>query len=581
MGDWNAVDPNDLLPADLIDGVHSLASLAHDVLSSAKAALSSVPALPGLPALPNPAAAAAAALLDALEGLLTGAKVHVLAIPISKLPPLPEPPRLPATVANLEQWLDVQLGSSVDTAQAYQALLAGSGGNAGFYRAFAESFFDTGDPNRPQFFKQSDAVTMAVVMAGASSYGSIAQAASVFDQLFRPKGAVGSFDSRVTPTPQNVTAKPVPSASGASIGVRVEWDPPQPVFSFPYFPGLAIEVSRYAVIRLIGPKSPSVTTVLDVFTTQDLVVGTTSKRGTVVAVGTGLNSSYLDTTAPPADGSPVYYCVAWETRVTEPSSTSIGKFDKVSTVTKVSQVAPPPSQTGSPPDWSSFGAAADAFPALAANVQTVIERAKSLVGGRPSPSSRLADALKTSAAMAERLENKAIDLMNDVDALAESLARPLPSLHVTRITSATGGNGFLMSELARRLGNLSDPTRPPFDHGEYVCGACFVAGAPRLADLSAAIAFFDALFGPATPSNPLMGVISAIDTAVTAAETTVFGSNMRPLTAEQAVGVDPLTGRTPPPIEPIIAASGDPVASESPDNPNAGNTNRTPLSDLC
>jgi hypothetical protein len=300
----------------------------------------------------------------------------------------------------------------------------------------------------------------------------------------------------------------------------------------------------------------------------------------VFAIGSGKNSSYLDTSPPNDDGSSVYYCVAWETSVVEPSGTTTLEFDRVSTVIKVVQAAPPPAQTGSPPDWSSFGAAADVFPALATSVQTVIERAKLLVNGRPSPASRISNALTVASAMADRLETRATDLMADVDSLAASLARPLPSLYVTQMSSGTGGNAFLMSELSRRLGNISDPTRPPFDHGEYVCGACFVAGAPRLADLATAIAFFEALFGPATATNPLMGILAAIDTAVTATEATVFGPDLQPLSAGSSP-VDPLTGRPLAPATPVISAGGVPVSTSDVENPNQGNTNVTPLSELC
>lgn len=581
MGDWNVTDANKLLPASAVSAVHALADLANSVLSSVKGDLAKVATLPSLSDTPNPLALAATALLSSLEDLLTGAKIHVIAIPIAKTPPTVVQPRVPATIDSLQQWLDVSLNVTDATAQAYQTLLSGTAGNAGFYKTFIESFFDQADANRPQYFQQSDAVTMAVVMAGASSYASIAQAASVLDQLFRPKGSAGSLDARVTPTPQNVTAKPVASATGSTIAIKVEWDPPQAAYPLPYFLGVGISVSRYAVIRLTGPMSPSVSTVLDVFQTQDLAVGLSSDKGVVVAVGSGKNSSYLDTTPPPDNGAPVYYCVAWETKIAEPSATATGKFDKVSMVVKVTQASPTPTQTGSSADWSAFGAAADVFPALAAAAQTVIERAKLLVGGRPSPASRLATALKTTSAMADRLESKAVTLMNDVDALAASLSRPLPGLYLTRMTSSSGGNAFLMSELARRLGDLSDPTRPPFDHGEYVCGMCFVAGAPRLADLTAAIAFLDALFGPASATNPLMNIIAAIDTAVTSAETTVFGPDMRPLSTTTGATVDPLTGKPPLPSTPVISASGVPVAADSVDNPNAGNTNVVPLSELC
>lgn len=579
MGDWSSVDANQLLPADVIAAVRGMASLASAQLSSIKETLDSSISFPSLPDVPNPSAAVASALVDALENLLNGTKIHTLVVPIAKTMPAPKPPVLPATLDDMQAWLDVTIGTRESAAEAYQTLVDKNGGNAGFYKTFAQSLFDGNDPNRPQFYAQSDAVTMAVVLAGASSYASIAQAASMFDQLFKPKGAGGTM-ARTVPTPQNVTAKPVASATGSRIAVRVAWDPPSDVVTLPYFPGVRMTVLRYAVVRLSGPSAASAQSVLDVFPTQDLTEGMSSKNGTVVAIGSGRNASYVDT-SPPDDGLPAYYGVAWEVSVQEPSGTTTLKFDKLSPIVKVSPTAPPPAQTGSPPNWTAFGAAADAFPSLAATVQKLLVRARSFIDGKPKPSSRLSAALDVAVSMAERLEARATDLLADVERLQTSLSRPLPALYVTRMTSGTGGNAFLMSELAARLGDVADPTRPPFDHGEYVCGVCFVAGAPRLADIAAAIAFLDALFGPATSANPLLGILEAIDTAVTAEEASVFDPSMQPMPPDQAAEVDPLTGQPPPPSAPVMSDSGAMVPSDSPENPNQGDTNVIPTSELC
>lgn len=591
MGDWSTVDANQLIPSSVASAISGFAELANGVLEAFTSALDEIPSLPSAPDLPSPTSVAAKVLLGAIESLINGSKIHVIVIPIAKTIPATPPPEIPATIDDLESWLDVNLGPAKGTAEAYQRLVASTGGNAGFYRMFSESMFDAADQNRPTYFSQTDAVTMAVLLAGAPSYAAITQAASVFDQLLRPKGSATAA-ARTVPVPQNVKVTPVAAATGARVAVKIEWDPPQPVISLPYFPGLVMSVSRYAVIRMTGPKAPSVRSVLDVFSTQDLTIGMSTKTAKVVAIGSGKNSSYLDTEGPKDPTEPVYYCVAWETSAKETSGSSTLKFDRVSSVTKVHVAAPTPPQTGSPPDWSAFGAAIDAFPALAEAATQLIERGKALVESKPSPASRLEDGLKAAGDMATRLEQRAVDLMDDVKSLQASLSRPLPSLHVTRMTSGKGGNGFLLSELARRLGNTSDPTRPAFDHGEYVCGVCFVAGAPRLADLKDAIAFFDALFGSAAPTNPLMGLLAALDTAVTSAETAVFGPNMRPLPSgtqttsagtQQPGGtaVDPLTGLPATPSTPVVSSGGVPVGTNDPQNPNAGDTNVKPLSELC
>lgn len=581
MAQWSVIDASRLIPKDLVSAVKDASGLVTGSLEALSEDIDAVVTLPPVPDLPDPAAAAATAIVAALDALVAGTKVHVAVIPIAKVLPDPAPPRAPATVDDLQAWLDVKLGPVAGTAEAYQALVAGVGGNAGFYRAFLESLFDAGDPNRPQFLNQSDAVTMTVIMSGASSYAAAAHAASVIDQLIRPPGSGGGSGGRVIPVPQGVAARPVAAAAGGRIAVQVAWNPPQGVIMLPYFPGLSMAVRRYAVIRITSPRATSVRGVLDLFPTQALAEGMTAKDAKVIAVGSGLNSRFLDPDPPTDPSSPLYYCVAWEVDVVEPSGTITMPFDQVSNVVKVAAIAPTPSPTGSPPDWRTVASAMGAFPGLSDLVRRVLAQLDTLVGGNPSPTSRLASAMKAASGMAQRLSARAGDLLADVDRLQASLSRPLPSLHAIQLTSGTGGNAFLAAELARRLGDLSDPARPPFDSGEYVCGACVVAGAPRLTDLEPVVALLGSLVGPADAGNPLVSVLTEIDTVVTQAEATVFGPDLRPVTGPAARAVDPLTGRPPVPATPVISVGGDPVPSEDPANPNQGDTNATPTSALC
>lgn len=584
MTQWSVIDAGNLVPSDLVTAVKGAASLATSALGALQNDIDAVASIPSVPGIPDPGAIAATAIVAALDALIAGTKAHVIVVPIAKTLPNPTPPRAPATVDDLQAWLDIRLGPAAGTAEAYQALLASTGGNAGFYRAFLESLFDVADPNRPQFVNQSDAVTMMVIMSGAASYAASAHAASVIDQLVRPPGSGGGAGGRVLPVPQGVTARPVAAATGGRIAVQVVWEPPTSVITLPYFPGLSMTVRRFALIRVTSSSATSVRSVLDLFPTQALVEGMTVGAATVVAIGSGLNSRYLDGNPPTDPSVPVYYCVAWEVNLVEPSGTTTMPFDQVSGMIKVAASAPPPHATGSPPDWRAVASSLDVFPALSDVVRRVLAQLDTLLGGHPSPTTRIAAGLKTATGMAQRLSARAGDLIADVDRLQASLSRPLPSLHAIQLTSATGGNAFLATELARRLGDLSDPARPPFDSGEYVCGVCVVAGAPRLADLAPIVALFGSLVGPADAANPLLSVLTAIDTIVTQAETTIFGPDMRPIAISAGSAqpeVDPLTGRPPAPSTPVISVSGVPVGTQDPSNPNQGDTNVIPTSALC
>lgn len=356
----------------------------------------------------------------------------------------------------------------------------------------------------------------------------------------------------------------------------MDWDAPLPFITLRYFPGVKFTVKRYAVIRSTNKKATSATTVLDFFSTQKLTEGMTLGDHKVIAIGTGKNSAFLDADAHLNPNVPHFYCVAWEVEVNENGKTTTLPFDKVSNVVKIVAKAPTPPQTGQAPDWDATDSAISAFPDLQKAALRMIEETRILLKPTESPADKLAAAVKLASSEAQRVAARATELIDDVKRLSDALSRPMPSLHITNMTSAKGGNAFLMSELAKRLNDTSDPTRPAFDNGEYVCGVCFVAGAPRLADLAAIIAFFDVLFGPATPANPLLGVLAAIDTLVTQVETAVFNPNMTQIPPGT---VTTITGATP--ATPVIANDGTPVTTNDPANPNQGDTNLTPISELC
>lgn len=572
---WTTINPNQLIPPALSAAVNSAASALSASLSIS---LPSLPTSLSLPSPLNPATAVIEAILSTLQSLLKGGPIHVLTIPIAKTIPGQGVAPLPPTLNDLQGALGQTTGVTTATdASSYAGMVSGLGGNAGFYRSFASAMMNAQDPNRPQYDAQTDAVIMAVLLVGAPNYPSIVAAASTLDVLVAPQGD-NSTSARTVPTPQNLKATVASTSQASGIGVQLEWDSPSTSFASPYFPGVTNKVMRYAVIRSTDASAQSANTVLDFFTTQTLTVGMTSTDGnsTVVAIGTGTTSSYLDTTT--SDPSePAYYCVAWEVQATENGTTTTTlPFDRISNVTKVSVVAPQPPQTGSSPGWIGAASVLSSFPAVEQAASALVAQVASLLAppNGVTATSRLAAAADLANASATRLTAQASVMVNDLQRTAAAFARPIPSMYVTQLASSTGGNAYLLQQLATLLGNMNDPSTPPFFNNEYVCGVCFVAGAPRMADLAPQQAFFNAMFGPAAPANPLIGLLAAIDTAVTAAETAVFGPNMKPLPAGIPAPVTPLA-------TPVIAADGTPVTTNDPQNPNAGFTNVTTAADLC
>lgn len=577
MTNWTSINAGQILPRTLVSAVSAMS----DVLDSLSISFTA-PSLPSLPSAPDTAVTVVNAILDAIESVVNGGQIHTLMIPIAKTDTEPTTSRLPPTLEDLQASLQVTLGPEVtDVPEAYANMVASTGGNAGFFNQFAASLTDPFDPNRPQYDGQSDAVVMAVLLVGAPSYASIVSAASVLHQLTKPKGG-SDLTARTVPTPQNVTARVVGNTTAPGVGVRLDWDRPPAAYTSPFFPRVATSVKRYAIIRSTDPSAFKARTVLDLFSTQKLTEGMTEGKSTVVTIGTGKNAAYLDTDAPLDPKTPIYYCVAWETVVVETSGQTVMPFDGVSNIVKVAASIPPSPQTGASPNWSATGAAVQAFPAVARASQTLIEEARVLLVPSGTSNTRMAGAVDLAKAAAKRVSDRATGLVNDVKRLSAALSRPMPGLYITQMSSATGGNAYLLAELSKRLGDPSDASRPPFDHGEYVCGVCFVAGAQRLADLANVIAFFDALFGPAAAANPLLGLLASIDTAVAQAEAVVFQPDMTPFPpGTDTTNIDPATGRTPVVPTVTIANDGTPVDTRSPDNPNAGDTNVVPTSELC
>lgn len=585
MGDWSKLDLSQVFPSSLGAGVQGIARLLEAALAEARAR--SAIGVNVDPALDlGGGAAAAGAAVDAILGtvteLLQGGRVHALIVPIAKTYPGKPPTVIPSTLDGIQHALDVNLGpASPGAALAYAKAVSGTGGNAGFYQAFAESVYDPGDPNRPQYLKQTDAVAMVTVLVGAPTFAGVAAAAATLEYVFAPKTNTGGMTARMIPQPRSLRARAAVTAEGQQVGVRLDWDLPKASYGNEYIPGVQIRVKRYAVIRSTDNAIISARTVKDLFGGAVIVEGLSVGAHAVVAIGTGGNAAYFDDNPPV--GKPLYYTVAWEHTIIEGTVVTTHGFDKLGEVVKVVAKTPPPAQTGRSPNWAATTSLAGHIPGFSSSVQALVERAKVLLANKPSTGKKVEKCLALAAGVTERASARTVELVDILGRLGAVLAKPLPGLFVTTMSSKYGGNAYLLSELAKRLCDDTDTSRPRFDNGEYVCGICLVAGAPRFADLATVLALFDLLFGGANApsSNPLRGLLTAIDTLVTQSEANVFGQSIAPVTPTDGVSVDPLTGLDVPAQTTTFADDGSAIAADDPSNPEAGDTNVQPLKDLC
>lgn len=580
---WVAANPNKLIPPGLNAGLAGASDAIAAYIDAVKQGLAFAQLYQKnfAAGVPDALALLVQGLIDVVEGILQAGKMHVLFIPMAKVFS-----GATSTVPPTLEDVATALGFSFESAgvtitsgatRAYSQLAGGQGGNAGFFSAFLRSLTDILDPNRPQYDSPKDAVVMSVVMAGAPTFAETVEMAAAFNRMFVP-AANADLTARTIPTPQNVVAKIVTVPRAQRMGVQLSWEQPKNIYVLPFFPGVAIKATRYAVIRSTNNKAMTARSVTDLFSTRALTLGLTSddaaRSSKVIGIGSAANTSFVDDSE--LDRLKTYYYhVAWEVDVTEKGKTTTVKFDRLSNVAKTKTSVPYATQNSTPPDWTAYGSMTDLVPAVSVQIKVLLEQLRALSERRFGAAAQIAgtldllnEQLTTSLARLDELNASA-------KRFAAVLADPFPSMHATTFTGV-GGNAFLVSELAQRLQDTSDSNRPPFDDSEYVMGLCIVGGGPRLADIKVLTDFLNTIFGTPAEENALFQILNVIDSVVTEQET-VFGQNMQPTTD----AVDPLTGLPVATVTPVLSEGGLPIATDDGENPNAGDTNIVDLSTLC
>lgn len=599
MGNWESFNLSSLVPPEVPQAITTLTSIVNQFLTLYKEGLNIAELYQKLLSGDGPdiLQVAVQALIDVIEGLFQAGKVHMLFVPMPKRYPDDSGPALPPTIDDIayDYGFDLQqagLAFSANAQQAYSSLISDQGGNNGFYRTFIEALNDPLDPNAPQYFSPGDAVTMVVLMCGAPTFAGLVDVATSFNRAFRPQVS-GDLTARMVPVPQNLQAFVIALPKATNMGVQLSWDPPQDTYNSPYFPSVNLSVVKYAVIRSTDPRALSASSVLDFFTTRDLTVGLTStdqaKASKVIAIGTGLNASYVDNDDSLDPTKTYYYCVAWQVQTTERGVVTTLPYDRVSNVVKTTIRYIALSKQATPPNWDARGSLLDIVPDLGVSIRTLLAEIQTLAGRQTGGAS---GALSATLALVEQNLTEFGNRLDDLNAQAARLnalfATPLPGLYATQITGI-GGNAFLAGELAARLNDRTDTSRPPYDDDEYVVGVCLVAGGPRLPDIQPIIDFLAMLFHTTPAENPLMSALNALGGVVQTQETYVFGQNMQALpqnpdgtvtlpdgSTVAANQIDPSTGLPFATNNPVINDAGQAVPANDPSNPNAGNTGVQP-----
>ena len=593
MGNWIEINPNELIPADLIKSFEGGNTVYKQYLQFTQEAINATRAVQKLLTTPPPDVLqlVTKTITAAVRGLLQSGKIHILFIPMGKIYPVTVNKGLPSTYNDMGEYFGAtpeDMAKNVDpnAAAAYEQAIAEGGGNAGFLQTFTSSLMDELDPNRPQYLRPDDAVIMLVVLAGSPTFDGAINAASGLNRIFQPKGN-NDLAARTLPIPTGLRVKTIGIPTETLIGVRLDWELPATSTTSPFFPGVFTSVKRYAVIRSTSDRIVAARTVLDLFPTQSLTKGLEStdseKSHKVIEISSARTSTCIDNSELDATKT-YYYTLAWELNITENGITTTLPFDKLSSIVKTQPRITTPTQNAVPPDWIASPAPLDLIPGLAQQTMILLERLEVLSTRSIGIPALLNTSLDLLTQNIEKGIKRIDEITRQIGLLSVAFSQPFPQLYSTFI-SGVGGNAKLIADLALRLSDPTDDSRPPFDGGEYTMGICAVAGGPRLPDLKPISDLLNSLFQSPQATSPLVSVLDDIEATVAATEAIVFGEDLQPLpinedgTITTPTGnvlpseIDPLTGLVKTPYRPIIGEDGQALESMDPGNPVAGNPN--------
>lgn len=545
---WISLNTPNLVPEPIKaigSAIGSLTDLSTSLLEGIRTALEIAKALTATP-IGNPIEAALQAAIAELEAFLDGlvkeTATHAIFIPIQKQPfgrgkrPLHALPdeRLTSFDDLLESgafsgWnLDSLPMETIDFINTAETAV---GGNAGFWKCFSQSLIDRGDNNRP-LFPDTFAVTGVCLLFGADTLSALQGNFDLFSTFFKlsPKADL-SFHTR--PVISNVSSRAllISEGSPSRIGVQLNWSNVSPILNFPLFSDETLITKEIFVIRTTDITFRTKATWSDIFSRQPQnSITDLQSEGHVKVIARipndGMIVRYIDTD-PVLEGDIVYYYAA---ALRYEMGGVIQPMSNLSNITRVQLTRPHESKGGEYPDWVASPSLVQLFPII----EEILDQAKLAVASVQKRSISHTGILNNMTltiaqierlvAQAEELNTKIADTTNRMNAI---LNQELSAgIYSTTVTVSTGGIAGWGAELARRLSDPSDSSRPPFDTEDaLVAGFIALGGAPTLLLLEPIIAMQELFFG-SSEKNIIVDAIDTLDSAIRENESIVFDAGM-------------------------------------------------------
>ncbi len=440
-----------------------------------------------------------------IEGILGNTQCHAIVIPIRK--------QVQRRTAVQAGGLDDHLSANEPAAAFVQNALIGTAGPGVFYRTLIESVGDAGDINRPDF-PADYAVVGACVLAGAESLADLQVPFRLFSSLF-----VGN--QRIAPSANTLPVvkglRVTPAALRGGTGVVLRWEALAPVYNVPLFSDDVIIAKEIFLIRTSAPFTTGWTSWGDLF--NDVEPGDTGlpEKGESKVIARlrnhGAVVGYTDTDNL-LDPKKTYYYAAC---VRYTVDNVIQPMGVLSNVVRVTRTNPSPStRQATPPDWIATPTLMAMFPPLHEVVNQVrlgISRLGSFTTSNTGAQQLLNQTISQIQRLVAQWEATVAQTTEVTDRLQALTSSAAPSgMYATVISKSTGGMDGWLAELARRMSDTTDTSRPQLSDQSMVVGFVLVAGAPRLPDLSAILALLQLFFG-SHPKNPLFDVLRTLDGA--------------------------------------------------------------------
>lgn len=548
---WRSVNIGMFLPNQLLllaDGASEIADQTSNALNAIKSALEIAKALAAAAAT-NPIEAALRALIDELNALIDAltedSAVHAIMIPFQKQYfgrgiPAPRESVDPYTVApNFDQLVNdnayaEQVVSDItpNTITFINSANTATGGNAGFWKELILSTRDAGDTARPRF-ANNFAVTGVALVYGSESMKELSRILAALDTLFF-LGSRMDPSARTRPVAENVRVLAVPVPGENRIGVQIDWTPVPPVKINALYSDESFKIKEIFIVRSTDPRIRERFSWHGVFPTEPADSGLQESGKTKVIArlkNDGFISRYIDNDPALEENTTYYYTLALRYFIDDEAQ-PMAPFSAVRRAFYTRR--PGSTRRSEPPDWWATPSLVQLFPLL----EDYINQAQLFIASlltRTTSNSGLVNVLQQIINQIERTVRRLEDIVEELERIIDLLRAltdsSLAAISSTKFSVSSGGLDGWLAELARRLSDTSDPTRPPFDNGELVGGVVIVAGAPNILQLTAVDQLLALFFGnngaSRTTADRVIDVLGDPPPSLNAVATSLLDNNGR------------------------------------------------------